>query len=139
MGSSVERRGAPKCLNKCDTLNQKSMTGSVRGSGLCQREPIEWRGKRGIVGLSEAQPLPWDLASPVRLPMAFEYSRTAAVNAISQMRFTCFSENSGSSASATMRQPETSVPYGRIPTLSRSPMVTSIWTLRMRVAGLAGR
>ena len=52
------------------------------------------------------------VTNPVRSTMACEYFCISGVKYFPRMPFTVSSENSGSRAAATMRQPETSLPLG---------------------------
>ena len=115
------------------------MTGSVRGSEPSPRGALPEKGDGGRRSLRGAQvAVVWN--GPLRSAMAFECFRITSSKAPSfqmrpfQMRVTVSSERprafgtrplseSSSRASEAIRQPEKSVPYGGLPSLSRSPMV----------------
>ena len=63
-------------------------------------------------------------SSPARSAMAFECFRISAVNRMSHMTFTAASERP--STPATILHPDTSVPRGGTPILSRRPMTNWI-------------
>ena len=65
-------------------------------------------------------------SSPARSATALECFLIATVKRISHMAFTAASERPSTFTSATILHPDTSVPRGGTPTLSRSPMTNWI-------------